>query len=545
MNYRLVPSLCLPALIGLILVAANMGELSEPCVRNMDRAYTHLAVESAARFEAFDGAFSHAGFRHPGPVFFYYLAGMRFLMGGIWPPKGDYHAATLFLNCFFLSIALCLAAPRKLNSPECRRGAQWWQTALLAALFTALIGASGSLLMDYWNPYPVVSAALAYMLALSRFAGGGVSLLPLIVAIASFIAQCHVGTPPFLAIGFLYAGGILIFRHRTALENQSVLSSLSFSLVILLLLWAPVLVDILWYGGSSNPAIVLASFLEEKKTRDIFQSFRFVWRMVGEQTNIVLGAPSALISYLPAILLIGLAIVGWKKRGSRGHLARMLILAWAVTIWALSKSFQPFAEYLVSYFFAVIVLSWFLVTVEIPSLLFPRLKCVKGVLPALVQWGLVLFLGLRAFPGLFDGVAKGGCGQIKFAQAYVEQMKTVETQRYYIRPEDYRLRSFVVFLALALVKEGIPFCFDDKWDYYVGRAFTCSYRRAKDPNISERKVAIRFEGNFMEGRAAGKKKRSQGDRLLRRAIVMEWEDGSPPTRRLIWRDSYSIAAKFE
>jgi len=177
MLYRAFLSLFGSLLLLASVLLWNRHALNAPCVKNMDRAYTHLSVEVAKRGEAFEGAFSHAGFRHPGPALFYYLAGAGSVLGTFMSEEDSYRVAVLALNCAALGLAAFLLA-----------GLTAHRTYALLLPALAFVMISPRTLFDYWNPCPVPALTCAYLLALVYLAHARFWFVPLACLLGSFTA---------------------------------------------------------------------------------------------------------------------------------------------------------------------------------------------------------------------------------------------------------------------------------------------------------------------------------------------------------------------
>jgi len=512
------------SLLGALLLLAsvllwNRHGLGNPCIGNMDRAYTHLSVAMAASGEAYEGAFSHAGFRHPGPALFYYLAGASAVLTHWVSQEDSFRLAVTLLNsaCIGLSIFLLSGlTPHRAYS------------LLLVPITFVII--SPRALFDYWNPHPIPAAAVAYLLALVYIAYGRLHYLPLAVALGSFIAQCHIGTPPFLAISLGYSLGACVLRRRTTPEpREGWLVPVAGSVAIACIAWLGPIIDVLRFGFDSNLLTIARSFLEEHRTSSLGRSFIAVWNLASKRLNLFFGLPRDLARLLPLALLA--AVIGTTpRRGAFFHARALVLLSWVVTIWALSQSFQPMADYLITYFLGLLILATTATIMAITDRaagLIARFATIgeergRQILSAL---GLVAVVFSAArHPGLAASPKKDSCAQARFADLFAQSLNPAPSTLYEISPTTLELRGFSVFFALQMLSKGAHICFDDPWEHYMGRALTCSYQRGRGDFQSTVPVEI-----SLLGKPPPKKRKGSHISQQRRTIQLDWPgpDGTP------------------
>lgn len=523
MLYRAFLSLFGSLLLLASVLLWNRHALSAPCVKNMDRAYTHLSVEIAKRGEAFEGAFSHAGFRHPGPALFYYLAGAGLVLSPFMSNEDSYRVAVLALNCAALGLAAFLLA-----------GLTAHRTYALLLPALAFVVITPRTLFDYWNPCPVPALACAYLLALVYLAHARFWFLPLACLLGGFTAHCHISTPPFLTATLLYALGAAILRRRGESGTRSAVAlPLVASVAVSLVMWWGPLSDWWRFGSESNLGVIARSFLEEHRTASLNRAFWAVWHLAAKRLNIFFGLPEDASNFLP-LVLVGLVAVTTPKRGAFFHLRLLLLVSWIVTVLALSRSFQPLADYLISYFLAPIVLALFLAVVAIvewvAKILSPRVGLAAGRC-RLSACGIALVLVLASairHPDPGASHKRDSCSLMRFADRFVTALDPKPGATYAITPTTLELRGFTVFFALSMLEHGAQFCFDDQWEHYVGRALTCSYR-LREGSPAE---AVQVEVALIGDPPAPRKQRPRGSPLRRRQVQMNWIDAQGRARSL-------------
>ena len=528
MFQRILLSLLGALLLFIAVLLWNRHGLGAPCVRNMDRAYTHLSVQMAERCEAFEGAFSHAGFRHPGPALFYYLAATTQVLEIFLSRDDGFRIAILALNCLSVGLSIFLLS-----------GLTPHRTYSLLLAPIAFIVISPRALFDYWNPYPIPAATAAYLLTLVYIAYGRLWYLPLATGLASFIAQCHLSTPPFLGLTALYAVGACVWRRRHTVERyHSVQKPVLVSIFVAAILWLGPLYDLAVYGFDSNLMVIARRFLEEHHTSTVRRSFGMVWELAAKKLSLFFHPLNSWRRLLP-LLLLGVAVLTTPRRGAFFHVRMLVFLSWLITVWALSKSFNPLADYLVSYFLGVLII---LLTVALMSLsdltgsAFSRLSLFKEDSCRLAVS--VLALGAVLFSAAYDPEVglpqkKDPCAVSRVAEQFAQALDIQAGTLYSVTPATMELRSFSVQFALQMLRLGANICFDDQWEHYVGRALTCEYHNRFIP--SERTVAV--ELSIIGGRPR-----------RRFGVVAPQPAAAVPSRRLIrmdWIDTHGSPHSFE
>ncbi|MFZ9481514.1 MAG: hypothetical protein ACO3AV_01360 [Ilumatobacteraceae bacterium] len=198
------------------------------------------------------GTFPDQG-SHPGPLSFYLLAPLYWLVG-----RSGY--GLLFAAATVNAVAALLAV-----WVVGRRGGRLLRRSFagLVVVLTAWLGMS--VLTQPWNPYlPLMPFLLAMVCAWAVLDGDHVMLLPLTVA-ASLCAQTHV---PYLSLGVVLVGVGLVGAGRRILagrrsgddvsaQNRSLVAALAVGVA----LWLPVLVD-QWRRDPGNVTMLRRHFLD-------------------------------------------------------------------------------------------------------------------------------------------------------------------------------------------------------------------------------------------------------------------------------------------
>ncbi len=322
------------AALGLIAVATH-----HPQVWPIgDGAVIELYTLHAAEGRQLLGPYSRFGFHHPGPVMFYALAPFYAASGHQTPSLS---AGALAINLASLGIISWVmvraAAPIPLS------------LALSASLLTFVLRVP-ALLTSAWNPHLPVLPLVALVVVAASVASGDVRLAPLMAALASLVAQSHLG----LAVASLVVSGgaIVAAAVRSALvleRRRSLACWLKRAAWVLVLLWAfPVAEQIVYRPGNLG-RIVTFFFFEGEAGR---VSTAAAWRawsyslmgLLRADFQLPLGwyffptprpwLPGAVV--LVALLVSVTAFKGWRLgREFPSALAGLTMAAAAVGFWSI------------------------------------------------------------------------------------------------------------------------------------------------------------------------------------------------------------------
>lgn len=158
-----------------------------------DQALIDRSVRAARDGRVLLGPYDRFGWHHPGPTYFYLLAGLSFLLG---PGAVADYAGTLMINAAAGIVVIALVRRRV------GRTASWWAAALVAALAA---GAGPKLLSQPWGPDIVLLPMLAVaVLSADAMAGCALSLLGAAL-VGSLVVQTEMAAAPLAGL-FLLAG---------------------------------------------------------------------------------------------------------------------------------------------------------------------------------------------------------------------------------------------------------------------------------------------------------------------------------------------------
>jgi uncharacterized protein with PQ loop repeat len=221
-----------------------------------DGAVIELYTLHATSFRQLLGPYSRFGFHHPGPAMFYVLAPFYAASG---------HATA---SLSVAALAVNLAALAVVSWTIVRARAPIPLALALSALLLTFVLRLPALLTSAWNPHLPVLPLVALLAVSAAVASGDVRLIPLMVVLASFVMQSHLG---LAAVSLVAAGGGLVlalFQQRPVLGRDSSLGRpLRQAAWLLALLWMLPLSEQIVHRPGNLSRIVEFFFLEGEEGR--------------------------------------------------------------------------------------------------------------------------------------------------------------------------------------------------------------------------------------------------------------------------------------
>ena len=171
-------------------------------------------------------------------------------------------------------------------------GIAWlsWRRGGLVTLLCALLGCAlvmrtmgADFLYDPWNNYVVTLPFGLLLFCIWALAAGDRLALPVAVVAASFLAQTHVGfvllALPLLAIGATWLVVPTLRRGQDPETRRRVLRMVAGCVVLGVVLWSPVIVDLL----TNHPSNLEKSYRYFRTSDDESQSLTTGWQIVTAQ----------------------------------------------------------------------------------------------------------------------------------------------------------------------------------------------------------------------------------------------------------------------
>ena len=310
---------------GLAIVVARSGR---PVTPVSDTAVIESYTLYASRAQLLVGPYSRFGWHHPGPLYFYLLTPVYALAGQSTPGLS---AGALLINVASIVVLVWALA----------RAARGWLTVAVAASLTVFVWRVGPVLASPWNPHVVVLPLTALAVVAAAVASGDVGLLPLGVALASFVMQTHIGVvPTTLAVSAVLALGVWqATREATDRRRRLVIAAAAVAAV----LWAMPLAEQI-SSAPGNMTAIWRFFSSQGRGDQTLAASYAAWSdmltgIVRPDFRVAEGSPFRRSPWRPArsiaagevAALIAIALVAYRRR-RRFEAAFALVLVLALSI---------------------------------------------------------------------------------------------------------------------------------------------------------------------------------------------------------------------
>lgn len=207
-----------------------------------DQGAIQLATDRAARFTQLVGPYSRFGWSHPGPLWFYLLAGPYRLFGG----TGRALAAATVVVTGVAAVGVVVVVSRFGGASAGR----WAAAAVVAEV--AVLGPAT--VAQVWNPVAIIVPTTLFLVLCAGLATGRWWMLVGAAAVGSFLAQTDVSTGLVVA-----AGGGAALVSGAVRRREGAGRPLLVSAGVAVLLWLPPIVQQVT-GSSGNLSGVVRFF---------------------------------------------------------------------------------------------------------------------------------------------------------------------------------------------------------------------------------------------------------------------------------------------
>ncbi|MCB1139455.1 MAG: hypothetical protein KDK23_11895, partial [Leptospiraceae bacterium] len=314
-KFRETPRLYLPEMAWALFMLGLLFSLIPHAVGSYeemgDIALISRQNALAADFDVLRGAYSRLGFFHPGPISFYWMAFVDWLLPDSWFAQYSHY----YPYCMAVWLANTLMGLASLGAAR-KSGLSFLNRLLLLSLIVFFLWhLGGHLFFSPWGPHLTILPMLWFCLNLIRAGEGDFKALPALAFASIWILHSHAGSLIFLGPSLLY----LLFlwyglNRENSLDWQKLRTPFLLGLLILLVgLSLPVYEALVNDGG--NIAAIL-HYLGENST----------WRKPGKALLFMLSTmdgPLATVApiFFPASLM---ALYWIRKRLARKE-KRLLI----------------------------------------------------------------------------------------------------------------------------------------------------------------------------------------------------------------------------
>jgi hypothetical protein len=146
------------------------------------------------------GAYSRFGAHHPGPLYFQALAPAYLISG--------YRHLSVELTVALINVAAVIGLWWLI-----RRHARSQATVVASVVFVGLyLWRMDGLLVSPWNPHVPLMPFALLLVAAAAVVAGAIQLLPLVVLLASFVVQAHMGLVPVTAATAVVTAAVVAIR---------------------------------------------------------------------------------------------------------------------------------------------------------------------------------------------------------------------------------------------------------------------------------------------------------------------------------------------
>jgi hypothetical protein len=453
-----------------------------------DIAVLEIYVRNAVSGRLLVGPYSRFGWHHPGPIYFYLLA-LVYRLAGSTTASLSAGAAVIATA----SIALLAWIGARSLGPR--------TSSVVLASVLVYLWRVPELAASAWNPHVVVLPAVALVVAAASAAGGDVALLPLVVVLASFIAQTDVALVPFVAVAALAAtaGTISAGSRKT---RSATLKSLGVAACVGAALWLVVVAEDITHSPG-NLTLLWRFFVGAHGQGQSLAQAGGAWAVM----LVSPAAPAISLAGggtfetsragtsmgLAVVVLLALAAIGAWGRNSNRALARLAFVCAAVSLvslWSATRIEDRIMDHEVFWISGIGALDLGVVAAAVAG---PIWRLVSTEWVPFVSWGqlthgtlvgaciaICLLQVDRARQGRLPVTATSTV-VARMAQSVRQYLDQVHAARPLIKigEDNWGLTAGVL---LELDREGVRFAIEDNWLAMFPQSFAAN--RAEDAEVA-------------------------------------------------------------
>jgi hypothetical protein len=350
--------------------------LHQPFINFGDVAVIESAIRDTLGGHQLLGPYSHFGWFHPGPAYFYLVAPLYWAL--------HQNARALFLGAFLINAGCAIAVVAVIRA----RAGEWaarWSTLVVGGLLF-FTNASGISLYSPWNPALLALPILLMMVLVGAAATGSTISLVWAAIMGSFVVQTELGTVPTV-FAVLLVGVVLwgwIARRggdsRPPVARTRHLAIIAGAGLLLALMWVPPLIQqttqspgnvrqiVSFFehppsaqeaGGTHTRGQALRGVAEYSTTLPL-KSEAFPCCEPNQFTGPRSQYTGRFIGFGVGVLVaVGVAVLGWRRRDRlAGTLGAVSVVAAGSALVAATHVVGPLYEHLVWWTTAVFVPAW-------------------------------------------------------------------------------------------------------------------------------------------------------------------------------------------
>jgi len=467
-------ALVLVLIVGTLALPLAVARQADDVTPTSDITVIESDTRLATEGRIFVGPYSRFQWHHPGPLLFYTLAPFYVGSGG---KTTGLSAGALAVNLASLLIALWALARHA--SPLLR--------ITVAVALGALCVRLPSLLVSPWNPHVPVLPLLALLVVTAAVSAGTCRALPVAAALASFIAQSHVGLLPIaLAMGAMAVAGPLWHWQGLAGFDRAMVTGTTG--LVVTAAWAPVVIDQV-IETPGNLTLLWQFFSAPRPTPGVDAAIS-AWAdmlsgLLRPDLYVATGgsfaeSPVRWAEALALVQVAGLMVVAIvTRRPIERTLAVVLLIASGIGLWSALQTDRDMADHAVFWIVAIGALNLSLITAAAVAMLLPvaERRIVVGA-PIAGSAAVVLALGLGLQQLAHEVARSHAPGSESIAAAAVaDDVRRVlgreQSSRVLIR-FDQDAWGMVAGVVLRLQKAGVDVRVEDDWLVMFSPAFRSS-----------------------------------------------------------------------
>lgn len=315
-----------------------------------DQAVIELGTREAEHADVTLGPYSRYGWSHPGPFWYYLLAGPYRLLGS---SSAALYLAVLAVHALFAGLVVGLSA--RLAGRAAAAGA-----AAGILLLYAVLGAE--VFHSIWNPYALLLPLLLLIVLASRAATGSLAALAGAVLVASFLAQTHVGAavPAAALCGAAVLIGVPMWWRRRTRGGRRDLLAAGGLLLAAALSWLPPAVQEL-RPGTGNLSL-LRDYVQQPNPGHLARegvaavgssilqvpTLGHATALPGALTDLDPPELAAVLGLVVACLLVAV-VAAARRLALPAALAGMTLVAGAASVYAVTRADAVVYPYLVQW----------------------------------------------------------------------------------------------------------------------------------------------------------------------------------------------------
>ena len=460
--------------------ALNLGYFRHSCERGGDYHLIALETVKTNREAVLLGPYSRFGFRHPGPIFFYYYAAVSRLAPFAATSHGAYSFGQFVLNMLLLAAALRIVFNQVRPA---------LLTPLLLLFFSiSCIYAREGVLRDIWNPAVVMVPGFALFAASAALAMGRFEAALLAAAALVLASSAHIGAALVLPPACLTALGLGILTRAKQREVLSVRERASIfgALLLIFAAAAPALWEA-WRtpeGGNLGAILAFARNNVASGGKTAVEALSFIGSFYIEPAGKVFYRNPVFCIFALCVLLVWL----WRARfGAAVFLSKLRIVVTVGIIFcflsALGIRGRPH-QYLLMVMYAIAALHCWLIAAGIVCSLSQKTVVLNITKSRAAKPLALVFICLAlAASAWFQRAKYSICVH---PEGYLTDKLSLSKDRIYrVKPYDNTLWEVMARVVLDAYRRGISICVPQDWGFMFGSSMICGENISPSPDHTE------------------------------------------------------------